>query len=536
MNRRFARAARPALAMLTAAALVVGCSSAESGDEDSPESGGRTYEDGMVGASDDGGEPIEGGTLSMSAFAEPRSLDPAVTIAAGSTGGTEMAALYDTLLRYDTESREFVPQLAEAVEPNADFTKFTLTLRDGVTFSDGTPLGSVAVKASQERYVARQGPESALWAANVAVIDTPDDLTVVYTLNKPWPLFPSILSTGPGMIVGAASDGPGEAFTPIGAGPFTLGEQSPGEELVLNANPDYWDGKPPLDTFRMAYIADQGAAVEALESGDLDSSFLRDPDKVDQLLDDGLGGYSSVVAASNMALINASEGRPGADPRVRKAMQLAIDPEVVRERVYDGHGLATSTLFPDYSRWHGDVEGLEHDPDEAKQLLEEAKAEGFDGKVEYMDASDPASRNSALVVKAQLEAVGFEVETNLIRTVGDQVNLIAVERDYDVAGWGLNYREGDPLSKMYATMHSTGTQTYGGYTSPEIDAIIEEFQAASDEDEQVEVLSRLQEQVNEDVPYLNWAPFAEVTFWNADVHGIVGASTSMVLVGNAWKE
>jgi peptide/nickel transport system substrate-binding protein len=534
MIRSNARGLRPAIALLAAAALVAGCSSAESGENDN-DAGDRTYEEGMVGAADQGGDPVQGGTLSMSAFAEPRSLDPAVTIAAGSTGGTEMAAIYDTLLRYDTESQEFVPQMAESVEANEDYTEFTLTLRDGVTFSDGSPLDSAAVKASQERYVERQGPESALWADNVTAIETPDDLTVVYTLDKPWQLFPSILSTGPGMIVGPGADGPGEQFTPVGAGPFLLNKQSPGEDLLLDANPDYWGGRPALDQFRMAYITDQGAAVDSLKSGGLDAVFLRDPDKVDPLLDEELGGYSNLVAGSNMALINASDGRPGADPRVRQAMQMAIDPELVRERVYDGHGIAGSTLFPDYSRWHGETEGLPYDPEAATQLVEEAKADGFDGKIEYMDASDPASRNIALVVEAQLEAVGFEVETNLIRTVGDQVSLIAVERDYDVAGWGLNYREGDPLSKMYATMHSTGTQTYGGYTSPEIDAIIEEFQAATSEDEQREVLDRLQQQVNEDVPYLNWAPFAEVTIWNDDVHGIKGASTSMVLLDQAWK-
>ena len=535
MTRPLVRGRTSLVALAALALLVTGCSEAQSGD-DNDGAGGRTYEEGMVGPADGDGEPQQGGTLSMSGFAEPRSLDPAVTIAAGSTGGTEMAALYDTLLRYDTEEQDFVGQLAEGVEPNEDFTEFTLTLREGVQFSDGSPLDAAAVKASQERYVERQGPEAALWMANVSGIEAPDDLTVVYSLTKPWPLFPSVLSTGPGMVVGPGVDGPGETFTPVGAGPFVLGQQTPGQDVVLEANEDYWNGRPPLDSFRMAYITDFGAAVDSLESGDLDAAFLRDPDKVDALLDADKSGFSSLVAGSNMALINATEGRPGADVRLRQAMQMAIDPELVRERVYDGHGLAGSTLFPDYSRWHGEVEGLPYDPEQATKLVEEAKADGFDGRIEYMDASDPASRNVALVVKAQLEAVGFDVAINLIRTVGDQVSLIAVERDYDVAGWGLNYREADPLSKLYATMHSTGTQTYGGYTSPEIDAIIDDFQAASDEEDQRALLQQLQDQVNKDVPYLNWAPFAEVTFWNEDVHGVKGGSVSMVLLDEAWKE
>src|SRR3546814_2208854 len=75
------------------------------------------------------------------------------TIVAGSTGGLEMAAIYDVLMRWDSEANTVEPQLAESLEPNEDFTTWTLKLRDGVKFSDGTPLDSAAVKFSLDRYV-----------------------------------------------------------------------------------------------------------------------------------------------------------------------------------------------------------------------------------------------------------------------------------------------------------------------------------------------------------------------------------------------
>ncbi|MDV6274712.1 ABC transporter substrate-binding protein [Rhodococcus erythropolis] len=99
---------------------------------------------------------------------------------------------------------------------------WTLELRDGVKFSDGTPVDSAAVSASLNRYVTNKGPQSSLYASKVASVDTPDASTVVFNLVDPWTGIESLLSTGPGMIV-AASAQQGEQFTPIGAGASGVG-------------------------------------------------------------------------------------------------------------------------------------------------------------------------------------------------------------------------------------------------------------------------------------------------------------------------
>ncbi|MFC7495801.1 MULTISPECIES: ABC transporter substrate-binding protein [unclassified Nocardioides] len=534
MNRRNVRGLKSAIAVMAVVALVAGCGGSDSDDPEAQQPGAkeRTYEEGMIGE-DSGGDPVDGGTLSFAAFSEPAALDPGVTIAAGSTGGVEMAAIFDTLMRYDTAEQDFVPRLAESLEPNEDFTEWTMTLRDGVKFSDGTDLDSAAVNWSQERYVKKPGPETALWAGNVAAIETPDPLTVVYKLNGPWPLFPSILSTGPGMIVAKASDAGGE-YKPIGAGPFVFDSWKPQEELVLKANEDYWDGRPHLDEFRSVFLSDQQTAADSLESGSLQVAFMRDPDKVDALLDEGVGGYMNMVAASNLAVINANEGRPGEDVRVRKAMALAIDPNLIRERAVDGHGLAGSTIFPEYSRWHGETEGIPYDLEEAKALVEEAKADGFDGKITYTDQSDPVSRANGLVVKASLEQVGFEVELNLQRTVADTITSVAVNQDYDVAGWGLSFREGDPFSKMFSTTDSESPATLGMATSPEMDAALDEFKQASEEADQLAAMDKIQQISNEQVSYLNWGPVAEYSAFADDVHGVIGGMNSIILLDKAW--
>ncbi|MBM0127596.1 ABC transporter substrate-binding protein [Pimelobacter simplex] len=537
MNRKMLQLrSGPALVALvtTFTVLLTGCGSTDKSE--TPAKGKFEYVDGMVGSHDDAGEkPADGGTLTYSGLTEPTSLDPAMTIASASTGGVEMAAIYDTLMRYDSEQKVFVPQLAKSLEANEDQTEWTLTLREGVKFSDGTPLDAAAVVKSQQRYAQNRSPEAALWNGNVQDANPRDDLTVVYTMKAPFAWFDSLLSSGPGMIVAAASGPVGPGFKPVGAGPFTLKEQRPGEELLMESAESYWNGRPHLDELRFVYLGEQTTAQDSFEKGSIQAGYFRDPDIVDTLLGEGVRGYSNLVAISDTALINASEGRPGADPRVRRALQLAIDPEIVRNRVYDGHGYSSPRIFPEYSRWYTpDVKVLEPDTNEAKKLLEAAKADGYDGKITYLDSNTSASRDTGQVIKAVLESVGFKVEIELVQTIADLVSRMAVERDYDLAGWGLNYREADPYSKMFATLHSTGTQTYGMATSPEMDAALEKLQGAPDDATAREALGEIQQAYNDTVPFLTWMPFAEVSFWADNVHGIKGASNSMILFDQAW--
>lgn len=530
---------RPALALGASMVLLASCGGgASNGSAEDAGEGEFEYEEGMVGDQEPPGDPVEGGSLTYAPYSEPRSLDPAVSIASAATGGTELMALFDTLLRYDTEEEEYVAQLAEGIEPNDDFTEWTLTLRDDVEFSDATPLDAEAVAASQERYAEAPGaPEGALWNDNVTGISTPDDTTVVYELDRPWSSFPAILGSGPGMIVAEEAGAVDEDFEPIGAGPFTLAEQRADEELVLEANAGYWSGEPPLDELRFVYLGEQTTVQDSLESGGVDGGYFRDPDVVDMVLEGEYAAYSNLVAASDTAIFNDEEGRPGADPRVRRAIQLAVDPEMVRNRVYDGHGISSPLLYPEYSRWYSeDVEALDHDVEEAEALLEEAMADGYDGKITYLDSSIGAARDTAQLMKAALESVGFEVETELVPTVTDLINRLAVEQDYDMAGWGLNFREGDPFSKMFEVMHSNGAQTYGMPTSDEMDAALEELQAAPDDDAAREAIAEIQAIWNEDVPFLGWMPFAELSAWNENVHGVKGAANSMVAFDEAWIE
>lgn len=531
-------------ALAVVAMVATGCSSGDNGNTDSggsvtPEESGRaivsTLKEGFVRA-DEGGTPVQGGTFRWAAYAEPKALDPASTIIANSTGGLELLNLFDVLIRWDGTNREFVPQTAESLTPNETFDEWTLKLKDGIVFSDGTAYDANAVKASQERYAGTPtAPEAAPWNQNVEAINVLDDLTIEYKLSGSWSGFPSILSTGPGMIVAAAS-GSGEEYKPVGAGPFLLDTWIPGEKISFVANENYWDGKPYLDGFESIFLNDQQVGIDSLASGSVDATFALHPNFVAQTAEAGYNGYIALVNAGLGALINAKEGMPGHDIRVRKAMQLAIEPQMLADRAYEGTLTTEVALFPSWSEWATDVPAVTPNQEEAKKLLAEAMADGYDGKIEYIDGADATSRNRSAAIQAQLEAVGFEVTVTGTRTIAERIQRITGDQDYHIIAWGMNIRESDPLPRMLSMMHSGGTQTYFTKTSPEMDSYIEDFQAALTKDDQLAAMAKIQERFNEDIPFLSWGQFAEMLAWSDDVHGIVGSANSTVLLGKAWLD
>lgn len=532
----------------TALTLLAGCSSAVEKPEPTDPSGPvekttpevqepmeiLVLDDGLI-RPDEGGDPVQGGTFSWYAHGEPRTLDPAVAIAAATTGGVEMLNIFDSITRWNAEERTFEPRTAESVEANASFDEWTVKIREGIKFTSGEDYDAEAVKASQERYASMPAPEGALWNGSVESIEVIDPLTIVYHLNKSWRDFPSMLASGPGMIV-APGTGQGADFKPVGAGAFTFDNWNAGEELTLKANPEYWGGAPYLDGIRTVYLNDAQMGIDSLNGGTLDGSFALQSNFALQLVNEGYNGNASGVAASNVALINAQEGFPGNDPRVRKAIQLAIDSQTVIDRAYEGSIAGNPSLFPDNSRWATPTRGSASDAAEAKRLLDEAKADGYDGKLEYVDGADPTSRDRALTVQAQLEAVGFEVTIDYARTIVDRVQRIAVDRDYQMSGWSINFRDADPTPKLFSAMHSTGPQSYDTYTSAEMDSLIEQFQVAADEASQLEIIDKIQQQLNEDVPFVVWSPYVELLAWADNVHGITGSTSSMVFFDKAWKE
>ncbi|MGJ3507646.1 ABC transporter substrate-binding protein [Enemella sp. A6] len=536
-QQRFGWARRVAALAMVSVLVAAGCTrgtDGPEGEETAPAQKSK-WTPGMLHIKEDG-TPSPGGELTFGGLSEPRSLDPAMNIMSGLTGGMEMAAIFDVLMRWDVESGELVPQLAEGLEHNDDHTEWTLKLREDVKFSNGKPLNAEAVIWSLERYMKMPTDEARMWQGKVASTEAVDERTVKFTLNDPWPTFGYMLTTAPGMIVAEGSDGATpEEFKPIGAGPYVLERHAPGEEIVLTARDDYWRGEVNIKKLRAVFLGAPEATSESFEGGNIKLAALNDPVLADKYIDSDTQMFLNMVPLGRVAIINATEGRPGEDVRVRRAMALAVDPTVIQDRAFGGSGYASDQIFPEISGWHSGVEGYGHDPEEAKKLLEEAKADGFDGKVSYTFPNTPSAREQAMAIKAQLDAVGFETELDPLRGTPELIKKVLIDRDYDLGQSGMSWREAEPWARMAAVGHSTGNPS-GTYTSPEMDGLIDEFGREADHDKKVEIAGKIQEQWNQDVPALIFAPAADYVIWSDDVRGIKSHINVMVLFDEAWIE
>ncbi|UUW89247.1 ABC transporter substrate-binding protein [Nocardioides sp. WV_118_6] len=537
MRNRITTRSRVAVALLATTLLAAGCAGSGGSDgesDSSSKSKEEIYAAGVVGDQKDAGDPVDGGTLTLADYSEARSLDPTKTIPNGASGGNALAAVYDVLMRYDQPTNKFEPWLAKSLTSDDNIT-WTLTLRDGVTFSDGTPLDANAVVGSLGYYMQNAGFNTLLLATNIKSMKPEGTGTVVFTLNQPWITFPNMLASGPGMIMApAAYQGGPDKFRPIGAGPFVLKDYQPAEELVLDANAQYWGGKPHLESVRFVWLGSDDDRLKSLADGSVDLTSIRAPQTLEKARKDGFAGIMAPSGLGSLYWLNNREGRAASDVRVRQAINYAIDPQVLTDRVSGGAGLPGRNIYSPSAPYFADVKTADYDPEKAKELLKAAKADGYDGTLNYIGQSDQASQTQAVTVQAMLEAVGFTVKTDLLRNIADQIQRIYVTHDYDLAVAAMSIPDEDPYSRLATGLQSKSPQNPSGYANPEMDVLIAQLQGASGS-EATAILKQINELWQETIPGVAISSGAFFNPWNDDVHGVDASSEGLLLLGKAWK-
>ena len=237
-------------------------------------------------------------------------------------------------------------------EPNGDYTEWTLKLRDGVTFGDGTPLTADIVKAHIERFL--QPENASNFTAMVALIkkmDPVDDSTLVFDLSVPWGSFPYILAQQPGMVVNpeAIEEVGAKEFAlnpPAGAGvgPYTVESYTPSQELVLKAKSDWWGGPVCIENLTMTVTVDGKTKLDSFNAGQLDGFITFDAPVAKQVMDSGDKFFVIPNPVISNVQILETEGATLADPKLRQALQQAMDLDSINTRIYAGVGVPTAGL------------------------------------------------------------------------------------------------------------------------------------------------------------------------------------------------
>lgn len=469
----------------------------------------------------------------------PRSLDPLTNSGSASAGGTEITAIYDTLLRFNPDTGEYEPGLAESFESNADSTEWTITLREGLTFANGDPLTTDAVRYSITR-MQESTTNSGPLAATVSEMAIVDERTIVFTLGEPWGTFPYALSEEAGMVLNPAIVDAMEVeefglLPPVGAGagPYQVESWTPGEELVMRANESYWGGTPCIEELRFTHIpAGDQVRIDAFRSGEVDMAFATDPRILAATEAEGVEVVAKPSGLGVLLLFNVglAAGSPTHDIRVREAIQLALDYDVLNERVFGGAAEATSAIMPADSPIYGG-EGPAHDPERAAALVAEAKADGWDGTLEVLGSTTPIHQELTLALEALLESVGFDVTIETVPPA-DLLTQITADQSFQVALHGpVVFEETTVADVGYFEGGSPANRA--GTADPGIDAAADALRAATNREETQAAMEQLQAAWNEVFPSANI--FMSPWWWAMpdDIEGITFTRDTVPLFGGA---
>jgi ABC-type transport system substrate-binding protein len=460
------------------------------------------------------GPPKSGGTLDYALEAESDGFNPAVNRWAIS-GMMVANAVFDPLAAYDAEGRP-QPYLAEAFTPSADFKTWTITVRPGITFTNGQPLDGAAVKKNLDAIKASTLTGAA--AANVEsnTVDPSDPMKVIVTMTDPWASFPVILTGQAGMMAAPAQlDATGEASTrqPIGTGPFVQKSWDPDRQWVGTKNPNYWrkdssgNQLPYLDSVVFKPIVDTQNRTNALLSGDVQMLHTTDWASIDQLQTEAAAGKIQVVldpteSEETFLMLNTSKA-PLDDVRVRKALAQCTDAAQIRTVSEVPESYAATSQFKEGSPWYTDSGFPTYDPQAGTDLINEVKAEKGDISLDLGTTPVPTNTAITQVVAQQWEQCGVKV--NLVTTEQSKFILDAATGNYQANLW-RQFGETDPDQSYHWWR---GKDDWGALSlnvarlnDPQVNAALDKARASDDENVRKEAYAELVKRQSELVPYI----------------------------------
>ncbi|TFD94456.1 glutathione ABC transporter substrate-binding protein [Jeotgalibacillus sp. R-1-5s-1] len=423
--------------------------------------------------------------------------------------------VYERLVTQD-ENAEIQPALAESWETIDDVT-WEFKLREGVEFHDETPFNAEAVKANFDRILDEEiGSPRAVQFEMVESVEVVDDYTVRFNLSYPFaPLLANLSNVGGSIVSPASIEADYEAVAngeqpgtyvnnnPAGTGFLKFDSWTPGEEMILVKNEDYWDGAVDYDSVKFQIVPEGSTRVANLETGYahiIDPLAPNEAARVEQLENASLTTQDSV--GLNYIGFNL-EKEPFNDVRVRQAISMAINKEEIINGIYDGYGtVATGPLAPPVPNAANDLPGLEYDVEQAKALLAEAGYEnGFDTTIWTND--NPERENIAVAVQDALSQIGVNVEVEVLEWGAYLDQTAQGNHDMFILGWSNQNANAD--NGLYSLFHSSQIGSAGNrfmLRDEEIDANLEEARQTNDEAVQAQLYRDAQERLIELAPMI----------------------------------
>ena len=468
-----------------------------------------------------------GSTLTVMQSEAPRSMDPGDHTAAFTTAVLDL--MYEGLLRR-TSDLKLEPSLATAWRAEEGGTKWVFTLREGVTFHDGTALDADAVVTSLTRFL---DPKRGLAAAGrVRVILTSaratDPHSVEFTLRQPYAGFLALLATAPCCIVSPKAEQAGTiGRMAVGTGPFRLTEWRSGEYVQQARYDGYWGSKPALDAVKWTWSTEASVLSMALQSGDADvvnplppvfaAATARNPAL--KLLQ-GDGAFVFWVALNTRL-------KPLDDLRVRQALNFGTDRAALVQALLLGHGKpANSPLAPVTPGYDASLEPYPYDVAKAKALLAEA---GVPGGFTINVAVQEQEANIAEALQGMWSKFGVTLNVQRMEAgVWTKAAFATPEQKAEagtggvIASWSAGAFNPDlQLRPLYATASAAPAgANLGFFSDPALDTLLDHAAATLDDTGRAALYGEAQKMVNDQAPHVLLYYKSDLVATVADITGV----------------
>ncbi|HWQ67655.1 MAG TPA: ABC transporter substrate-binding protein [Methanospirillum sp.] len=455
----------------------------------------------------------EGGkTVTIALGTEPTDLNPIINT--GHADFFDIIKVYSGLVKSD-DSLQMTSDLAKTWE-QPDANTFIFHLRDGVKWQDGTAFSSDDVKFTFD--LLKSGKWLTVFPSSseydlITNIETPDKDTVKFTVsNAPvsfierfaLPILPKHLLEG--------QDLASTEFwqKPVGTGPYVFDHWNKGEELVLTANKDYYNGAPKIQTLKFVMVPDESARVNLLKTGEVQA--IKIGQKTTASLKDQTGIKVISSPSANWYSINMPYVLPQfKDTAVHQAVALAIDKQGILDTIFAGQGeLAYGPFRSQDWVYNKDVE-FSQDIEKAKKILADAgwKA-GSDGVLEkdgvklefdliYV-ATNSERKDIAIAVSSDLDKIGIKANPTA-KANWDELNYQVFHTNAVVTAEGSPFDPDDQSYKIYGTKYiNDGWWNPASYSNPELDKLFEQGRTTSDKSQRKQIYGQIQKILADDQP------------------------------------
>lgn len=516
--------------LLAASTMLTACGG--SGDTGSAGSAGTTTQAAAIG-----GESKKDGIIRVGMSSDITSLDPHANNDVNSSNATRH--IYNNLVRV-TNDGEVLGDLAESWE-FLDDMNVQFKLKEGVKFSDGTPLTSEDVKFSLERQ-----KESAKVGHLVAMIDTVevvDDLTFIIHMNQPSNALLTSLAHAGGAILCKSytekleSEGKKLADAPMGTGPYTFVSWMAGTSVELKKNPNYFDPERAAknEGLILKAITEETSRTIALENGEIDVLLNVGTNDAQKIRENSNLILDEFECAQNEMFVMNTTKPPFDNKLVRQAVNYAVNKEDALIVAINGEGTTIDGyLAPAAIGAKDTAVKYEYNPEKAKELLAEAGyADGFTFTV--FSSSDGRSR-AATAIQANLQQVGITMNIEQMEPSTFYERTGNGEHDACMQGWAENAEPDNTYRPLFMSKNAGAGGNRAFYKNPEVDALIDDAATNRDAAKIDEDYKKITEIVSDDAI---WVPLYSQTGFvarNKDLQGVEISTFSMHVLSGAHYE